>query len=105
MPTADKTHSIPGQLHVYMCMLSVISITFDIYLQLVLSKTGVDVLFLVCLLPFTQHSMGNCRSKPKKGRKNHHFGSILSHELQEFLGVESMPRTQVRCSACDCLSS
>ena len=33
-----------------------------------------------------------CRSKP---RKAHHFGSILSAELQEFLGVESMPRTQV----------
>lgn len=32
------------------------------------------------------------RSKP---RKAHHFGSILSAELQEFLGVESMPRTQV----------
>ena len=37
-----------------------------------------------------------CRSKAKKGRRNNnHFGSILSPELQEFLGVESMPRTQV----------
>ena len=104
MPTTDKTHSIPGQLHVHLCMLSVISMTFNRYLQLVLSKTGVDVLFLVNLLLFTQHSLVHCRSKPKKGRKNH-FGSILSHELQEFLGVESMPRTQVRCSTYDCLCS
>ncbi len=69
-----------------------------------LSTTGVDALFLVCALPFTQQSLVHCRSKPQKGRKNHHFGSILSHELQEFLGVESMPRTQVICCTCDRLS-
>jgi upstream activation factor subunit UAF30 len=34
-------------------------------------------------------------SRPRKRRNNSHLGSVLSEPMQAFLGVESMPRTQV----------
>ncbi len=36
-----------------------------------------------------------CLRRPKKKRRASAFGSILSEPMQEFLGQESMPRTEV----------